>query len=433
MRITKKTAWIAALCSQRHKDVSTKHKRHVIIRVESYSNHMATESLIFIVNPGSASRKYALFAGGKRLANLHFELVNNKVVGNLEFNNEKHSATYDDGNLANAPHRALPLLRKYKVIGEDDKIAAIGIRIVAPSRQFTQDTLITDKVEKALDSLRQDTPLHIKTALSEVKQLKIRFPGVPIVGISDSAFHVTKPDYARYYGVDTELSEKFGIERYGYHGVSVGSVVHFLKKNEMLLPKTIVCHLGSGSSVTAIEKGKSVDNTMGYSPLEGLMMSTRSGSIDLPAALVIKRELELTDNGLEQYLDKKSGLLGVSGTSDDIRQLLISEEKGDKRAKLALDIFVYQIQKAIGQMAASMNGVNCLVFTGTVGERSAPIRGRILERLEYLGFICDKKVNNDTYEPSDIADLATDSSKPILVISTDESSEIARRTEQFIK
>jgi len=163
------------------------------------------------------------------------------------------------------------------------------------------------------------------------------------------------------------------------------------------------------------------------------MMATRSGSIDISAALVIRRELHLTDDGLEQYLDKKSGLLGVSGSSDDIRQLLASEEKGDERAKLALDIFVYRVQQAIGQMVASLGGVDCLVFTATIGERSSIIRSRVLNRLGYLGLTYDPEINKQTFEPSEVANLAVDSNKPVLVISTDEAAEIARRTEQYMQ
>lgn len=393
---------------------------------------MVGKSLIFVVNPGSASRKYALFENDRLISNIHFELVDNKVAGTIEFDGKKHTATYDDSNLGNAPHRTLPLLKECGVIDKEQNISAIGIRIVAPSRKFIRDHLVTDSVIKQLESLREETPLHIQTALQEIKQLRLRYKGVPIVAISDSAFHVTKPEYAWYYGIDTKLADKYGIERYGYHGISVGSVIRNLKNQDILMPKTIVCHLGSGSSVTAVHDGKSIDNTMGYSPLEGLMMSTRSGSIDISAAVVIKEKLKLNENDLELYLDKKAGLLGVSGTSDDIRQLLVSESKGDKRAKLALDIFVYRIQQSIGQMAAALNGVNCLVITGTVGVRSAVIRSRIFKRLEFLGFSIDPTINKQTYEPVEVTDIASDSSKPVLVISTDENVEIARRTHLFI-
>ncbi|MCX6728308.1 MAG: acetate/propionate family kinase [Candidatus Saccharibacteria bacterium] len=391
------------------------------------------ESIIFIVNPGSASRKYALYINGVKKANLHFEIVDEKVVGELEYDGNKYSEKYDDANLANAPHRTLPLLHKYKILNESDKISAIGIRIVAPSKRFMQDELVTDEVVSVLEDLSRESPLHIKTALLEIKQLRIRFPETPIIAVSDSAFHATKPAHARYYAIDTKLADKLEIEKYGFHGVSIRSIVNKLEKGDILLPKTVICHLGSGCSVTAVENGKSVETTMGYSPLEGVVMATRSGSIDVSAALAIKRDLGFSPGELEEFLFRKSGLLGLSGSSDDIRQLIASEAKGDARAKLALDIFVYRIQQAIGQMAASMNGVSCLVFTGTVGERSITIRGRILERLGYLGFEISPKANEKAFEPVEIANIANLSSKPVLVVLTDEAAELAHRTEKYIK
>lgn len=394
---------------------------------------MAAKSLIFIVNPGSASRKYALFVDGVEKASLHFEIEDGLVVGNLKYGGEMHTEKYDDSNLANAPHRTLPLLYKHKVIEESDTITAIGIRIVAPSNQFTADQLVTDRVVGLLERLSEESPLHIKTALLEIKQLRIRLPKVPIVAVSDSAFHDSKPDYASYYGIDTVVASKLGIKRYGFHGVSVGSLIESLDKQKMLLSKVIVCHLGSGCSVSAVENGKSVDNTMGYSPLEGVMMATRSGTMDVSAALALRRFLKISAGELEKYLFTQSGLLGVSGSSDDIRKLLESEAKGDKRATLALGMFIYRIQQAIGQMAAAMNGVSCILFTGTVGERSAIIRGRILDKLNYLGFEYSKLLNENTFEPKEVANIAKLSSKPILVVLTDESSELASRTIKFIK
>lgn len=393
---------------------------------------MVGKSYIFVVNPGSASRKYALFSEGKKVANIHFELVDNKVVGNIECQSGNYSVKYNDSNLANAPHRLLPLLQKYKILDNEDRIGAIGIRVVAPSRLFTKDHKITEKILEELNDLRQETPLHIKTVVLEIRHLLKRFPKVPIIGISDSMLHAEKPDYAMYYPIDIKTADKFGVERYGFHGISVGSVINTLKNSNILMSKTVICHLGSGCSVTATLDGKSVDNTMGYSPLEGLMMSTRSGSMDVSAAIVLKEKLGLTDIRLEQYLDKEAGLLGVSGSSDDIRQLVVKEKQGDKRAKLALDMFVYKIQQGIAQMVASMDGVNCLVLTGTIGERSDIIRERIINKLNYLGFSIDKSVNSRTYEPKDITNIAHINSKPILVIATDESAEIARRAEQYL-
>jgi len=393
---------------------------------------MASKSLVLVVNPGSASRKYALFADGIKRANVHFEFEDGRIIGSIECDEQKQLKIYEDTDLSIVSRYVMPLLHEYKIINDDENITTIGIRLVAPSMRFTQDELVADDVEAALELLQQKAPLHITTVLSEIKHLKDFFPNIPIIAVSDTAFHVTKRECAWYYGIDTKFADESGIKRYGYHGVSVGSVVHCLEDQSRLSPKTIICHIGSGSSVTAVQNGKSVDTTMGYSPLEGLVMSSRSGTMDVSAALAIKRELRLDDDGLEQYLNKKSGLLGISGSSNDIRQLIISEEAGDKRAKLALDIFVYRLQLAIGQMAASMNGVDCLVFTATVGERSSIIRGRILDGLSYLGFNYDVKANESTFEPTESTNISLKASKTILVISTDESSEIARRAEQFI-
>ena len=394
---------------------------------------MASESLTLVVNPGSASRKYAVFANGHKWASINFEFVDGKIVGNIEHAGERHSIGYDDIDLDSVSRYVLPLLRDHKVIDDSDKVTVIGIRIVAPGQRFMQDELITTEIEAVLEEAQKIVPLHITTELLEIKQLKINFPGVPIITISDSEFHATKPTWAWYYGIDTNLADKCDIKRYGYHGVSVESVVRHLENRNMLMPKIVVCHLGSGSSVTAVSGGKSVDTTMGYTPLEGLVMASRSGNIDVSGALAIKRELQLSDDGLEEYLNKQSGLLGLSGSSNDIRQLLVSEEKGDEKAKLALNIFVYRVQQAIGQMAASMGGVDCLVFTATIGERSSIIRGRILERLGFLGFEIDSDLNNNTLEPSEATNIANTKDKPVLVISTDEAAEIARRAEQYVR
>lgn len=393
---------------------------------------MSSEPLILVVNPGSSSRKYGLFANGEKRANINFEYEDNKVIGKVEYEGLKYQIDCDDTDLSGVSRHILPILHERDIISDKDELSAIGIRVVAPVMRFTKDELLTDEVEAVLESIQQKAPLHITTVLAEIKQIKNHFPSTPLVAISDTAFHSTKPAHAWYYGIDTKLADESGIKRYGYHGISIGSIVHYLTEKSLLASKTIICHLGSGSSITAVHNSKSVETTMGYSPLEGLLMASRCGNIDVSAALAIKRELGLTDDGLEQYLNKQSGLLGVSGSSNDIRQLLTSEENGDKRAKLALDLFVYRIQQSIGQMAASMNGVESIVFTGTIGERSSIIRERILSRLEYLGFTCNKEINDNTFEPSDV-NIATDTSKPVLVVSTDEAAEIARRAESYIK
>lgn len=394
---------------------------------------MSPESSVLVVNPGSSSRKYALFVGGIQKASVYFEFENNGVIGKVEYNGEKHVKNYDDPDLSSVSRYVLALLREHDAIAPTETVDMIGIRVVAPSRRFLRDELVTPEIISALEAVELKAPLHITTVLAEIKHLENFFPNVPVITVSDSAFHSTLPEQAWHYGVDTSLAEKFDIRRYGYHGVSFESVVRKLQKADLLMPKTIICHIGSGSSIGAVLDGRSNETTMGYTPLEGLMMASRSGTIDVAAALAIKRELALTDDELEQYLNKKSGLLGVSGSSNDIRQLLASEEQGDARATLALKLFVYRIQLAIGQMAASMNGADCLVFTATIGERSSPIRDRVLDGLGYLGFTHDKAVNDQTFEPVAPTNLGDSTSKPILVVATDESTEIARRAELYMQ
>lgn len=390
------------------------------------------DSLILVVNLGSASRKYALFAGETIKASVNFEFEDGKVLAAVDYQSQKHEVNYDDTELSNVAKYVLPLLHQFEVLTESETISAVGIRVVAPSKMFMQDQPLTAETEKALEVLEQKAPLHITTVLAELKHLEEYFSGTPIVIISDSAFHSTKNELAWRYGIDTELADKHEILRYGYHGISVSSVARKMQEKGILEPKVIVCHLGSGSSLTALVDGKSFETTMGYTPLEGIMMATRSGNIDLSAALAIKRELDISDDELESYLNKKSGLSGVSGSSNDIRQLLASEEKGDKRASLALGLFIYRIQQAIGQLAASMDGVDAIVFTATIGERSSIIRSRIMDKLGYLGFKYDKDINDNTFEPKDAVNLAGEDSKPIYVLATDEATEIARRSAEFI-
>lgn len=318
---------------------------------------MGDKSLVLVVNPGSASRKYALYSDGDQIATVFFEFEDGKVISVLSHKDTKSTDTYDDDGLIDVSRYVMPLLKKKKIICESEKLSAIGIRVVAPSKRFTQDELVTDESVAALECLQERAPLHIKTALIEIKKLKTYFKETPIIIVSDSAFHTTKPEWASRYGIDTEIADKYDIKRYGFHGISVGSVVCNLKKASMLPSKVVVCHIGSGSSITAVVEGKSVETTMGYTPLEGLMMETRCGNIDPSAVMAIKRELSLEDNSVEEYLNKKCGLIGVSGRTGDVRQLLAAEESGDERATLALKMYSYRIQQAIGQMAASMGAL----------------------------------------------------------------------------
>lgn len=257
------------------------------------------------------------------------------------------------------------------------------------------------------------------------------FPKTPIVGISDSAFHKNVPDFAKYYAIPKEISDKYEMYHYGYHGISVGSIVERLSKGGKIGNKTIVCHLGGGSSVVAVKDGKSFNTSMGYSPLEGLVMATRAGDIDPVVVIHLGRKLKKEkDSELEEYFNEKCGLLGLSGISSDVRDLISAESKGDKNAKLAIDKLVMSIKKYIGAFSAQMGGLDTLVFSGTIGERSFIIRERILNGLEYLGINMNKSVN-DKSEGVDAEISNSDSKVKVQVVLTDEMEDMAERLRKF--
>lgn len=382
-------------------------------------------SLILVANPGSASRKYALFENEQERASLHFEWEYGKVVCTLHRNGEQHVIHNNLQDIRQASGEIIAMLRQNGVLQENEHIEKVGLRIVAPSAYFLEDRIIDDTFVARLESSRPRAPLHIAATLDELYILRSQFSGVAITGVSDSAFHATKPDYAWNYGISLEDADRFEIKRFGYHGLSVASIVHELSHAGVLPPKLIVCHLGSGASVTAVRNGQSIDTTMGYSPLEGVIMSTRSGSIDHSAVHALKEACRFDDNALEDYLNNHSGLLGLGGSSD-VRELLRRERNNDQKARLALATYIYSVQKAIGQMAAVLNGADMLVFTGTIGERSADVRTRIAAGLGYLNFAVTGQAGKTEASQGKIIPLNPTQSRPVLAISTQESAEIVR-------
>ena len=388
--------------------------------------------LILITNPGSASRKYALYSNSKPLCALHFEYEKSRIICTL-----KDSATGKSKSLhpeVDDLGYTVPALRKIleaeKYITPENPLSCVVARVVAPGEYFTSDHLVDDECLAQLETAKGKAPLHVPVVAAEINHFRHSFSQVPIITVSDSAFHAPRPTLMKYYPVDTELADKAEIKRYGYHGLSLGYITERMKQKDILPEKLIVCHIGSGSSVTAVFNGTSMDTSMGYSPLEGLMMSTRSGSIDLAAALAIKHELNLSDEELEKYLNKKSGLLGVSGSSDDMREILQKRDEGDPRATFAHALYIYRIQSLIGHMSASLGGVDAIVFTATIGERSSFVRHSVMQKLAYLGFSLDA-TKNDADLPA-LANIATPDSKPIYVIKTDETAEMIRRATPLI-
>jgi len=385
---------------------------------------MAMEGLILLANPGSASRKYALFNGDNKLIDLHFEEEASKVICTIVIEGNIIVKKTDLKHYSHASDNLVPILKEFSVIKAPEEIEKIGIRLVAPSGYFLEDHEFSDELASHLESLRTRAPLHIEATLKEYKVLKKDFPGIKIYGISDSAFHKNKPDYAWNYGLPIGDADKLEIKRFGYHGLSVSSVISTLKNHDKLAHKLLIVHLGSGASVSAIRNGISMDNSMGYSPLEGIVMATRSGTLDITAAEVLRDELHLSRIGLEEYLNNESGLKGLSNKSSDLRVLV---EDDSPLSVLAVKTYVYQVVKTIGQMAAAINGIDELVLTGTVGERSFKVRKMILKHLEFLDFFIDDTANNKVLDNDLQLISKLTKSKPIFVAKTNESEEMLRR------
>ena len=389
---------------------------------------MSKEKLILITNPGSASRKYALYRGKEFLCSLHFEFERGKVICTLKrADDTKEKITTDLADLSRTVSFLKKVLDEKGFISNEVKLDAILARVVATGDYFTADHIVDDECLKNLEAAKRRNPLHVPVVANEIEKFVRIFEGTPVLTISDSAFHNDRPDVAKYYAIDMDLADKHEIKKYGAHGLSVGSIVEYMKSVDILPEKMIVCHIGSGSSVTAVFQGKSYDTTMGYTPLEGVMMSTRSGSIDPAAALAIARAKHFTEHeDLEEYLNKKCGLLGVSGQTDDMREIIRLRNEGDKRATFAQDMYAYRIRAEIGRMAAAMNGVDAIVMTATIGERSKEDRELICNELEYIGFSMDDAKNKGDFVERH-TNIASDGSKPIWVIRTDEFEEMIRR------
>lgn len=388
---------------------------------------MAKSRLILITNPGSSSRKYALYRDQEFLCALHFEYEKEKVICTLKrANDTKKKLEQDFKMLTTTVSHINEILTEEGYLDENTKIDVVLARVAAPGTYFTEDHIVDEEYLRELEVAKKKAPLHVPVVAGEIEHFVKAFQGTPILSISDSAFHNDKIDVAKYYAFDTEIADKADIKKYGYHGLSVGSIVKYMESQDILPEKLIVCHIGSGSSVTAVFQGKCYDTTMGYTPLEGVMMSTRCGNMDPAAAMALKRTLDLNDEDFEKYLNKECGLKGVSGKTDDMRVIIEDENNGDKRAHFAHEMYAYRIRQEIGRMAASMNGVDAIVMTATIGERSKEDRELICNELEYIGFSMDDAKNKGDFSNRH-TNIAAEGSKPIWVIRTDEFEEMIRK------
>lgn len=316
------------------------------------------------------------------------------------------------------------------VVKSLDEIGAVGHRIVHGGEQFAASTLITDEVLRAIEECSELAPLHNPANLTGIRSCMELMPKTPMVAVFDTAFHQTMPEEAYMYGIPYRYYEKYKIRRYGFHGTSHSYVSHraaqLLKKPYESL-KIIVCHLGNGASVSAIRDGKCVDTSMGLTPLEGLVMGTRSGDIDPAVIEFLSHKEGKTIDEIMDILNKESGVLGLSGGfSSDFRDLEDACVKGEEASVRAINVFVYRVAKYIGAYTAAMNGVDVICFTAGAGENSSFIREKICERLTYLGITLDSEANG--IRGRDVVVTTEDSSTKVLVIPTNEELAIARET-----
>lgn len=319
------------------------------------------------------------------------------------------------------------------VIKSMKEIDAVGHRVVHGGEEFASSTLITDEVMKALERCSAFAPLHNPPNIIGIKACRAIMPEVPQVGVFDTSFHQTMPPEAYMYGLPYELYKEDGIRRYGFHGTSHRYVadriaeVMGVKKEDL---RIISCHLGNGSSLAAIKGGRSIDTTMGFTPLAGMLMGTRCGDIDPAIVCTVMDKHHLSAQEMDTLMNKKSGVLGISGVSSDFRDLGEAAAAGNERARLALDMFHYQVRKLIGALAAAMGGVDVITFTAGVGENGIEDRAAICEGLEYLGAELDAERNN--VRGKDALISTDDSVCKVYVIPTNEEIMIARDTKDIV-
>ena len=325
---------------------------------------------------------------------------------------------------------------KYAVIKSLNELNAVGHRMVHGGEKFNKSVLLTPEVLEAFAACNDLAPLHNPANLKGVNAVSELLPNIPQVGVFDTAFHQTMPDYAYLYAIPYELYEKYGVRRYGFHGTShrfvSGEIFKYLNM-PVEGSKVITCHIGNGGSITAVKDGKSVDTTMGLTPLEGIMMGTRSGDIDGGAVTFLMEKEHLDSTGMSNLLNKKSGLLGISGVSSDMREVTASMEAGNERAALAKKMYAYRIKKYIGAFAAAMGGVDVIIFTGGVGENRHEVREAVCEGLEFLGIKLDKEQNAKIMFGKDGIISTADSKVKVVVLPTDEELMIAQDTMELVK
>ena len=395
---------------------------------------------VLVINSGSSSLKYQLIdmetegviaKGNCERIGIDGSLLTHKANGQevvVEQDMPNHNVAVD---------LVLKALTDEKtgVISSMDDIDAVGHRVVASGEAFKKPTLVTEETMRLMEEIKDLAPLHNPAAIVGVNACRAAMPKTPMVLVFDTGFHFTMPEHAYMYAIDYKHYEQYKIRRYGAHGtshkfVSQEAAKYLGKKPEDL--KIVTCHLGNGSSITAVDGGKCVDTSMGFTPLAGVPMGTRSGDIDYAAAEYLAKKEGMNVSEMLTYLNKKCGMAGVSGVSSDFRDLIAAASQGNKRAQLALDMFSYACKKYVGAYAAAMNGVDCIVFTAGVGENTQCVRSAICKDMQYLGLEIDEEKNSEKARGV-IRDISGKNSKvKVLIIPTNEELVIARETVELL-
>ncbi len=394
---------------------------------------------ILVVNAGSSSLKYQLL-----------DMENEKVIakGNCDrigIGGHVSHKTFDGRTIdedCDFPTHTEAFEKLVEVLTSGDasvissmaEISAVGHRIVQGAEIFNKTCIATDEVIDKIDSLAELAPVHNHPHALALRACKKVIPeGVPQVVVFDTAFHQTMPPKAYMFGLPYEDYKNYSVRKYGFHGTSHRFVTAALAKamdTDIRDLKIVSCHLGNGSSITAVDGGKSVDTSMGFTPLDGVLMGTRTGSVDPSAVTFVQDKHGFTPSEMSDYMNKKSGFLGVSGISSDNRDITAAAEKGDKRAQLASEMLVYQIKKYIGSYAAVMNGLDAIIFTGGIGENATDVRAKVCENMEYFGIEIDPEANA---KRGVLTRLSTPKSKvQVWVVPTNEELLIARDTLELI-
>ena len=396
--------------------------------------------IILVVNAGSSSLKYQLIdmKDESVIAKGNCDRIGiDGHISHKTFDGRTLNEDCDFPTHTEAFMKLVDTLTKgdASVIKSMDEISAVGHRIVQGAEIFDKPVLVTDEVIQQIDDLKELAPVHNHAhALALWACKKVMPANVPQVVVFDTAFHQTMPEKAYMFGLPYEDYENYSVRKYGFHGTSHRFVSNALAQalgKDVKDLKIVSCHLGNGSSITAVQGGKSIDTSMGFTPLDGLLMGTRTGCVDPSAVTFVAEKHHFTPSQMSEYMNKKSGFLGVSGISSDNRDITAAAEKGDKRALLAKDILVYEIKKYIGSYAAAMNGLDAVLFTGGIGENSDDVRAEVCRNMDFFGIKLDEEANNGCRGQLKRIS-APDSKVEVWIVPTNEELLIARDTLSLI-